>query len=226
MALDYSFTGIRLVDGALYPVDWHLTANIIAQLKKSSTKEESEHAANVAYQRMCYWLDINLPEIIVVNVESEDDLYLANLASNITMYCPGPPNDDLIIQLLHSKLSTIAGESLVIGEIHLKASDTTLSYTFDASEGEYDLPVTSKEYYPEGAIIKDEEPWWMRNDGFCFEIIREEEEEKPATSEEYFINVVDPMLEFDKAAAGSSHISITREPAKILQIEKWKPRTI
>lgn len=225
MALDYSFSGIRLFDGALYPVDWHITANLIAQLKKTSTKEESEHAANVAYQRLCYWLDINLPDIIIVNVENEDDLYIANLVSNIMMYCPGQPNDDLIIQLLHSKLSTIAGNSLAIGEIHLKGSDATLSYTFDASEGEYDLPTTTAEYFPD-AIVKDETPWWARNDGFCFEITREKVEGETQGSDDYFKDITDPMLEFDRAASVGTHISMAREPAKIVQVEKWKPRTI
>lgn len=226
MALDYSFTGIRLLNGGLYPVDWHIAVNLIAELKNSKVKEEAEQAANVAYQRLYYWLDVNLQDIIMVDVSSEDDLYLASLASNIAMYCPGLPNDDLIIQLLHSKFTTIVGTNLVIGEIHLKGSDTTLSYTFDAAEGEYELPLLTSDYYSAG-ITRDETPWWARNDGFCFELARNAEEDDKKGNIEYFSNFIDPLIEFDRAAASSSsHISISKEPAKIVQIEKWKPRTI
>ncbi|HEY6436927.1 MAG TPA: hypothetical protein VIY47_10065, partial [Ignavibacteriaceae bacterium] len=117
---------------------------------------------------------------------------------------------------------TIVGDNLVIGEMHLKGSDTSLAYTFDSTDGIYDLPIETKDYY-EGMKTKDDTPWWYRNDGFCFEITCPESETE---NKDFFSDIVDPMLEFDRTIATHSHIRLSKEPAKIIQIEKWKPKTI
>jgi len=225
MTLSYEFTGIRIQEGYLTPVDWELSVNLIVSAKQSKTKEDIEYRASVIYQKLYFWLDTNLPSIALVDVENEDDLYLANLSSNIMMYCPGNPGDDLIIRLLHSKLTTLAGNDMQIGEIRLKASDTSLQYTYDCPEGEYDLPLSTTEYYTEGTC-RDSEPWWTRNDGFCFEFVKPAESE--ATDEEVFAGITDPMDEFEKAVAEMSdtHICMVREPARIVQVEKWKPKKV
>jgi hypothetical protein len=225
MTLEYDFSGIRLQEGSLTPVDWKLTVDLVATGKKGKAREEVEYDASITYQKIYFWLDTNLPNIIAVDVNSEDDLYLANLATNIMMYCPGIPSDDLLTQLLHSKISILAGTDLLVGEIHLKGSDSTLHYTFDCSDGLYILPRTTAEYYPESAT-RDTIPWWMRNDGFCFEFARPEDNTQ--TDEELFGGITDPLEEFHRimAEVSDSHIGLIKEPAKIIQVEKWKPRKV
>lgn len=226
MTLSYDFTGIRLQDSNLTPVDWQLKVNLVAHKKRGVSEEELEYKTSALYQRLYFWLDTNLPNIIAVDVESEPDLYIANLSSNIMMYCPGNPGDDLIIQLLHSKLTALTSGELVVGEIKLTGSDTTLEYTFDCEDGDYGLPTETKEYYTEGTA-RDEIPWWSRNDGFCFEFIRPEKSED-VTDEELFGNIQDPMLEFEKLISEISEgqIGVMREPARIVQVEKWKPKKV
>lgn len=225
MTLAYEFTGMRLQEGHLTPVDWTLTVNLIASMKKGKSKAEGEYKASVIYQKLHFWLETNLPGIIFVDVSDEDDLYIANLSSNITMYCPGNPGDDMIIQLLHSKLSALSGAELEVGEIHLKGSDTSLQYTFDCPDGDYTMPTATAEYYTEGSA-RDEIPWWNRNDGFCFEFIRPGDTE--ITDEELFKDIVDPLDDFERIVAEmtDAHIGIVKEPAKIVQVEKWKPRKV
>lgn len=224
MTLEYEFTGIRIQEGFLTPVDWKLTVNLIAAEKKGKTKEEAEYDAGIVYQKLYFWLDTNLQHIAMVDVNNEDDLYIANLSSNITMYCPGNPGDDLVIQLLHSKLTALAGTELVLGEIHLKGSDTSLQYTFDCPDGDYSMPGTTVDYYAEG-VARDETPWWSRDDGFCFEFIKPEETEM--SEEEFFKDIVDPMIEFERIIAEvNTHIGMVKEPARIVQVEKWKPKTV
>ena len=224
MTLEYAFTGIRVQDAYLTPVDWTLTVNLIAPVKKRKVKEW-EAKLSVAYQKLYFWLDTNLPNIMIVDVSKEDDLFIANLSSNIMMYCPGGSGDDLVIQLLHSKLTSLSKNELMIGEIQLKGSDTTLQYTFDCPEGDYTLPATTEEYYTEGTT-RDVTPWWNRDDGFCFEFVRPPETE--LTDEELFKGIMDPMNEFDRVMRevnSETHVGL-REPAKIVQVEKWKPKTI
>jgi len=225
MTLEYEFTGIRIQDSWLTPVDWKLTVDLVATGKKGKTREEVEYNAGVTYQKVYFWLDTNLPNIVVVDVCNEDDLYIANLSTNIMMYCPDSPTDDLLIQLLHAKISSLALPNLIVGEIHLKGSDTSLQYTFDCPDTGYVLPTSTTEYYTEGTT-RDKEPWWLRDDGFCFEFVRPEDNEQ--TDEELFSDIVDPMDEFHRIISEVSdmHIGLVREPARIVQVEKWKPKKV
>lgn len=225
MTLEYEFSGTRIQDAYLTPVDWKLTVNLVAAEKKGKTKEEIEQQAGITYQKIYFWLDTNLPSILAVDVSKEDDLYIANLSSNIMLYCPGNPSDDLLIQLLHAKISTIAEPDLMVGQMTLKGSDTSLQYTFDCPDGEYSIPVTTESYYTEGTT-RDEVPWWFRNDGFCFEFVRPGDTE--ITDEELFKDIVDPMEEFTRIVneMADTSISMVREPARIVQVEKWKPKTV
>jgi len=225
MTLDYDFTGIRLQEGTLTPVDWKLSVDLVATGKKGKTKEEVEHDSGLTFQKIYFWLDTNLPQILMVDVSSEYDLFLANLSSNITMYCPTNPGDDIIIQLLHSKISVLAGDDLLVGELKLKGSDTSLQYTFDCSDTEYELPATTAEYYTE-STTRDEIPWWNRDDGFCFEFVRPIDTK--LSDEELFKDIQDPLDDFRKVMSEmvDTHIGFVREPAKIVQVEKWKPKTV
>jgi len=225
MTLEYNFTGIRIQESVLTPVDWKLTIDLVATGKKGKTKDEVEYEAGITYQKIYFWLDTNLPHILMVDVSNEDDLYISNLSSNIMMYCPGNPGDDMIIRLLHSKVSALADPELIVGEMHLKGSDTSLQYTFDCADGDYDLPATTTEYYTEGTT-RDTQPWWTRNDGFCFEFVRPADTEIP--DEELFKDISDPMDEFRRIMSEmvDTHIGLVREPARIVQVEKWKPKTV
>lgn len=225
MTMNFEFTGIRIQDGYFTPVDWELSVDLVVAVKKSKSKEDIEFNAGIVYQRLYFWLDANLQNIVLADVSSENDLYIANLSSNITMYCPGNPSDDLVIRLVHSKLSILAGNDLGIGEIKLKASDTSLQYTYDCVDGDYELPATTIEYYTEGTC-RDLLPWWERNDGFCFEFVRPSDAE--GSNAEIFSGIIDPMVEFDRVISEmeNTNISMVKEPARIVQVEKWKPRKV
>lgn len=227
MTLEYEFTGIRIQDGYLTPVDWNLTANLLVLAKNNILNEDIEYKASVAFQKLYYWLDTNMPDIAMVDVDNEDDLFIANMSSNITMYCPGNPGDDILIQLLHAKLTSLLKSCnvLEIGEMTLKGSDLSLKYTFDCPDGDYMLPTETKEYFINGET-RDEIPWWFRDDGFCFEFIKPEDLE--ISSEELFKDIVDPMTEFEKFIEDMSetHIGEVKEPARIVQVEKWKPKKV
>lgn len=226
MSMNYKFTGIRLQESTLTAVDWCLIINLVAKSGKVKKKEDEQRIASLAYQRIYFWLDSNLPGILAVDVENPDDMYIANLSSNIMMYCPGNPSDDLIIQLLHSKLSALAGDSLIIGEISLTGSDTSLKYTFDSDNGEYEIPDNTADYYSEGTA-RDTKAWWTRNDGFCYEFIRPAGIDIPDA--ELFRDINDPMDEFARMIAEINDNDVPglmAEPARIVQVEKWKPKKV
>ena len=225
MSLEYDFAGIRILNGSLIPVDWHISADLVAMDKKGKlSAEELEYNATVAYQKLFFWLDTNLPNIVIVDVNNPEDLYIANLSANIMMYCPATPYDDVIVQLLHSKLSVLADNSLFVGDLRIKASDMTVRYTYALDVGGYSMPKTTEEYYPEGKT-RDALPWWSRNDGFSFEFVRPDESE--LTDEELYGDIVDPLTEFYKIVDDATENTLgTKEPARIVQVEKWKPKKV
>lgn len=225
MTMEYNFAGIRILGSSLIPVDWKLSVQLTAFDKKGKSRDDLELAAAIAYQRIYFWLETNLPNTIMVDVSDEDDLYIANLSSNIMLYCPSSPYDDVIAQLLHSKIAVLAGEDLLLGALTLKGSDVTIHYEFDSSETGYMLPTTTEEYYTEGKA-RDILPWWMRPDGFSFEFIRPDD--ASISDEELYKDIIDPMDEFESVIQETSDkfIGAVREPAKIVQIEKWKPRKV
>lgn len=231
MTLEYGFSGIRIQESVLTPVDWALHVSLVAGAKKGKTKSDVELAATIAYQKIYFWLDTNLHNILVVDVGNENDLYLACLSSNIAMFCPDNPHDDLLVQLLHAKLTSLAGTDLVVGEIKLRGSDTNLEYTFDEPEDGYELPATSAEYYTEG-ITKDTLPWWFRDDGFCFEFVKplqDADKEGYEQIKEEFPDMQDPMDEFRRVISEmntDATVGMVKEPARIVQVEKWKPKKV
>lgn len=228
MTLAYDFTGMRLQDGCFTPVSWELKVNLIAPSNTSKKlKDELELRSGIAYNRMYFWLETNLSSVIMVDVTNKDDLYLSNLSTNITLYCPGDVNDDHLIQLLHAKLNALAGDALIVGEMTLKGDDTSVMYTFDCANEQYELPTDVLTYIERES--RDTTPWWYRDDGFCFEFVKptQEEGEEPIP-DNIFEDIVDPMTEFEKILqeATESYIGIIKEPARIVQIEKWKPKTV
>jgi len=227
MTLEYDFTGMRLQDGCLTPVDWKLKVNLIAPRTASKmSRDEIELSSGITYNRMYFWLDTNMTNVVMVDVTNEDDLYLANLSTNITLFSPGDTNDDHIIQLLHAKMAALAGNTMIVGEMTLKGSDTSVMYTFDCPDGKYDLPATVEEYV--GREARDKEPWWNRDDGFCFEFIKPLPEGEETIPDDIYDDIVDPMTEFERMIkeATDSFIGIIKEPARIVQVEKWKPKTV
>ena len=68
-------------------------------------------------------------------------------------------------------------------------------------------------------------PWWFRDDGFCFEFVDPEDETIP--EDKVFEGITDPLDEFRRIISEvDATIGITKEPARIVQVEKWKPKKI
>ena len=223
MSMEFEFSGIRLLEGSLIPVEWEISVDLVAIEKNKKLKEDAEKNASIAYQRLFFWLETNLPGIIVVDVGNSEDLYIANLSTNVMMYCPGIPYNDTIAQLLHSKLTKISDNKIIIGEIRVRSSDMSAVYSYNVGDDGYDLPDTTQ-YYTEGKM-RDEVPWWRRNDGFSFDFILPDELSTPV--EDLFNDIVDPLNEFDKLVNESfDKFGAVKEPARIVQVDKWKPRKV
>lgn len=225
MNMEYSFSAMRLDNKQLIPVDWTMTITLIAPNKKSKSKKDIEVNATLAYRKIHFWLDTNVHNSIFVDVTNADDVYVTDYLENISIFCPAAPTDDLIAKLFHSKISKLAGSDLIVSEISIKGTDSTINYIYDCEDGNYELPLDTS-YYVSGTA-RDALPWWDRDDGFSFEFIypvgeNGEEINDPSVFEGF----IDPMVEFYKLILENASASVIHEPAKIVQMEKWKPRKV
>lgn len=223
MTMEFDFAGIRIIEKELSPVQWKLNVKIAPSQKKRVSDEILARNTESAYQRIYFWMETNLPNIIVVGSENITGLAIAHATDNAMMLCPAEPFDELLIELLHSKFTALASGNLVIGEITLRSSDTTATYSFDCPDGLYALPMTVTEYVP--ALSLHRLPWWARNDGFCYEFLKPADSAS-VTNEEYFGKIEDPMSQFESAMDELLEDYPGNRQAEIIQVEKWKPQKI
>lgn len=226
MTLNFEFAGTRILEKYVLPVEWILKVNLVAvDYGTNRSNKEMQAASSIAYQKLHFWLETCLPDIVLVDTANEIGMDIVSKIDNIMMHCPGDPTDDLLVRLIHSKMSTIAAENILIKEVYLESSDNTASYTFSLTDSGYDLPTEVRKYTELSSLYST--PWWERRDGFSFEFLA-----PPGSDlepEEIFKNVSDPLQEFENAllsAAGNVNDAISTEPAEIIQIEKWKPKIV
>jgi len=222
MKMEFAFSGIRIADKELIPVQWQLSATLVPIQKKKPTKESLPHDAEITYQRLYFWLETNLPNVIVVDADDNVGIAIATSVTNVMMVCPGAPYDEMIAELLHHKFTSLVDGHMAIGDITLKSSDTTAAFTFDCPDGAYELPGTVSEYLPYRSLHTL--PWWARNDGYSFEFVMPDSI-KDKTIEEFFGEVSDPMEQFDASVdemIGEEHT----DEAIIIPVSKWKPQKV
>lgn len=221
MTLEYAFNGIRVIEDTLIPTKWKMKISLLGggDVARAQGKDPDKSSSE-AYQRLNYWLDLNLPNIIITDLNNEFGVFVANNSGNVMMYCPGEPADDLIIRLLHAKLTALCDNKLIIIAIQMKAKDVSASYTYTPNAGDYQLVATTKELYTQPAL--HEKPWWFRNDGFTFEFLLPEGSSE--TVDELFKDIFDPLNDF--AAdwdEDEMEVEVELEPAPVT---KWKPKKV
>jgi hypothetical protein len=228
MTLNFEFSGTRIMEKYIIPVEWELKVNLVAvDYGTSRSMKEMQTASGMAYQKLHFWLESCLPDIIAVNTANEVGMDIVSKVDNIMMHCPDEPTDDLIIRMLHSKMSTIVSDNIFIKEAVLSSSDSPATYTFCLADTGYDLPAKVSNYTNLPSL--HETPWWERYDGFSFEFL------SPPNSdilpEEIYERVSDPLQEFENALLSgfgtiTEIISADTKPAEIIHIDRWKPKIV
>lgn len=224
MTLNYSFPGIRIINDEMFPTTWDLDINLVATEFANDAEPGSLNTnGSIAYQKAFFWLDHALSYVVMTSIENPFGLGVATSSRNTMMYCPGEPTDDLIIQLLHAKLSAITEGNLCIGEITLGSKDSTASYTYNKAKAGYTLPAKVKDYVDLPSLHR--KPWWHRSDGFAFEFLKKKDNK--AKIADLYKDIQDPLLDFEQMIQGSTEeVAHNNEPAEIIHIDKWKPKKV
>lgn len=162
MTLEHKLWGVRVLDGKFSIGQWQLVINFAGIDNPDADPETHQIQLAATYQKLNYWLEYFLDSALFVNAAKEELTGpLCELAlENSTLLLPGDPTDDLIIRVLHSKISVLAGEFLLIGKISLKCTDTASTFNYTNNASGYKLPCAN--YVGDSPVHLL--PWWERDD--------------------------------------------------------------
>jgi hypothetical protein len=210
MSFSFSFTGMRLQGSTFCPVDWDVEIELIGDNERFKPEEHS-----VAFQRMNYWAELALADIILLGEENYDS-NLARECDNLTMWLPGNASDDLLSQALHSKLQTVAGPAVTLGEIKVDPSDTPTKYFFSpVKKGQYNIAQDNSGY--NGLAVYHELPWYRRNDSLTYELIVDDQQGKQ-DYDELLKDYQDPLALLDMQIADQIQTAPDNGEAEIYQV--------
>ena len=217
ISLKFDFSGLRIIDSTITPVNWKVSVDIESVVPDKGP--DSSKKALLAYQKIQFWLSTALTNSAFIDINNTQDIYIVNLINNNHVYCPGVPNDGLIAKLLFSKISVLSDNILTVLAIRIYSDDTSAEYIYESDDVEYQLCIKTTDYY-NNKHTRTDKPWWLRNDGFTFEPLEYDLNETDPDS--ITKHITDPLDEFKKLA----DVVLQGEPAKVIQVKKWKPKRI
>lgn len=186
--LGLDFKAIRIVDNRLVPTHWKIQAEVLYEDDGLEEDPEGDLEIKIAIAKIKYWLEHVISGSLLFDASNDwafesffDEDGRCTSGNNIVMF-PHTPTDDLIAEVLHSKMNAIGGKYLQFGIIELTSDEKTgLSYMF-TGDGENNLPEMS-DWIGERAYF--DKPWWARDDASTIDLIPGPEanlEEKPPSA--------------------------------------------
>lgn len=218
------FSGIRIVDGeygnSFVPTSWVLTYEITPT---EPSEEGIINKGEIAYEKIKFWMDYILDNVILSRQDNEVAINLSYTANNSVVLTPYYPSDSHMVQLLHAKFQSIAGNDLDIGLITLQNLDSNTRCKFSTYDDNYSLP--EGDDYMENMYY--DTPWWFRNTMDFADFTQEDIDNDPELAE--FVHGEDPLVEFERELLKSYSEHSNREPktAEIIKMpKKWSPKIV
>jgi len=159
VTLPFEFTAVRVYEASLNPTEFEITLSCTPAEFDTRTPGLIEEKSHDGMQRLGFWWDTIMSDVIIGDVTSETFAEIVAVAENSAMFCPGLPTDHLLVELLHSKVSSIMKGFFDIHTLSLKSADTKYIETSFRNIDGYRLPDIS--YYP--AETLHAVPWWERD---------------------------------------------------------------
>lgn len=177
VSLALNFKAIRVVGNQLVPTTWNIKAEVLYDEEEDSVDDDVEAhdlEIRIAIAKIKYWLENTLNGSVIFDAGNEwaslaffDEEGFVSVGNN-NVILPAPPTDDLIAEILHSKMNAFGGKFLQFGVIELSSDDKNgLSYLF-TGDGEINLPEMG-DWVGETAYF--DKPWWARPDASTYDVI-------------------------------------------------------
>lgn len=176
LALD--FKAIRVVDNQMIPTTWKIQAEVLYDEEDENDDPNYDVEIKTSIAKIKYWLEHVLSGSVMFDVGNEwafnaffDEDGKCTTQNNIVLM-PSTPTDDLIAELLHSKMNAFGSGFIEFGVMELTSDDKSgLSYMF-TGDGENNLP-EMVDWIGERAYF--DKPWWARDDASTVDLIPTEE---------------------------------------------------
>lgn len=210
MTIESEITGMRFLEpSSLYPVTWTVEFEMAGTMGSNPTEYD------IALSKIVNWFEMAMRNVVVVSASHVTHPVIAHM-ENLIVVLPEDANDELLNQALYSKISAIAGPSLYIGGLRIKADDSPAAYHFKAG-APFTLPETPTEYT--GFQSHFDLPWWKRNDSYTYEFLQVDEN-NPIDFGKLLEDHVDPLDEVESIIKRETQNSadVSDEDAEILRV--------
>ena len=164
-----------------------------------------------------------LVDVLVAQLDNELGVNLCYFTENPTLLTPYAPSDNHLIQLIHSKLSVLAGEHLAISTMTLETTDSNSLCVFNTETLLYNLPGISD---MEGDLYHSE-PWWRRP-SFQYSDYTKDEVKGDEELQEY-LQSDDPLDIFEREFIEMYNEVTDKKPTEAQTIKmpkKWSPKIV
>lgn len=158
VSIPFKFNAVRIYGVSLHPTIFEISISCTV-IEDARTPAVVESKSEEGMQRLNFWMESILTDVVIVDVNSDLFTDLAGSVDNTVMYCPGPPTDHLLVELLHSKITSITAGMFDIHCVTIKSTDTHgIETSFRPIDG-YELPGVG--YIAEE--VMHPVPWWQRD---------------------------------------------------------------
>lgn len=168
MEIEHTFNGCRFNNGMFDFHEWTLCFEVAAKTQDESV--DMDLLLAIAFAKINFVLHSILRDVFVFPIEQVElmnDL-IASDTQNVFIILPFSASDDILSQALHAKLSAIVGDSIFIGELSIKNTQTKTKFYYFTPDEKYELP-DQLEFVGERSLY--EKPWYFRDDVDTFDLL-------------------------------------------------------
>lgn len=159
--MSLGFRIIRLIENRLIASDCLLETTIDVRPRKQGSRAKERIKA------MRLWIDEFVDGSVAISVGQGIDTSTIEQVSNNVLMCPDDPHDYLLLLLLHSKLSAIGEDEVIVGSTKL-VSDQGEGFTNHVEGTVEDWLPSMAEWI--GPRHFHDHPWWARPDSSTMDL--------------------------------------------------------
>lgn len=166
--LNVPFKIIRLLEGRVE------ASNCDIELLLTVDNKDSTNEAKTRLKAIKMWLESFLDGCVCYHTSTEMDTNLLTEISNHIMMCPDEPHDHVLLMLIHTKVSAIGGDDVLILSSSL-VSDTSEGFSCSISGPAGDCLPSMEEWI--GLRHFHKSPWWYREDSSMIDMLPNDDDD-------------------------------------------------
>jgi len=225
----------RILDQKKYEIEYTLYTDGVEGARTQGERTMSGAIAqNKAFQKINYLIESIINKSIVYTPSQIPlmEKFFADYDNNFLVL--PDLSESTLLESLHSKLNTLAGETTFVDFINMKDRSQNIGYSYINDEMVHDLP---EDNYWVGKFPFWKTPWWLRYDSTTFDNTGKTKEEQQLVREQRVENGIDSLTtlvftEIDEEVESQ----LKNEPEgqvvdleafkKINKDRKWKPTLV